>query len=173
MWIWDILNVAIDLRYTHHCSMINDVIWCKWGWLMNSEMMKRLVRFFCAMTGALLVDHAAWEHATHTDVYTALRWERTVCVCVCTIWIWGNVCVCVCVIQVVWSGLVSSGQSRRCRMFWPTDDSNGFGAGVRRPEALNTHTHTLYWLCRSVEARVHQAFDGSRFRSHVSSSSHV
>ncbi|XP_067296530.1 acyl-CoA dehydrogenase family member 11-like [Pseudorasbora parva] len=24
--------------------------------------------------GALLVDHAAWEHATHTDIYTALRW---------------------------------------------------------------------------------------------------
>ncbi|XP_077094063.1 acyl-CoA dehydrogenase family member 11 isoform X2 [Siphateles boraxobius] len=24
--------------------------------------------------GALLLDHASWEHATHTDVYTALRW---------------------------------------------------------------------------------------------------
>ncbi|XP_067259469.1 acyl-CoA dehydrogenase family member 11-like [Chanodichthys erythropterus] len=24
--------------------------------------------------GALLVDHAAWEHATHTDVHVALRW---------------------------------------------------------------------------------------------------
>ncbi|XDV17151.1 hypothetical protein PO909_016550 [Leuciscus waleckii] len=30
--------------------------------------------------GALLVDHAAWEHATHTDVYTALRWcDQDVC----------------------------------------------------------------------------------------------
>ncbi len=29
-------------------------------------------------TGALLVDHAAWENATHTDIYAALR-----CVCVC------------------------------------------------------------------------------------------
>ncbi|XP_050974901.1 acyl-CoA dehydrogenase family member 11 [Labeo rohita] len=30
--------------------------------------------------GALLVDHAAWEKATHTDVYAALRWcEQDLC----------------------------------------------------------------------------------------------
>lgn len=81
----------------------------------------------------------------HTPTSTRLWGERErVCETVC---VWDEscvTCVCVCVIQVVWSGFVSSSQSRRCRLFWPTDDSDGFSAGVRRPEALNTqHTHTL------------------------------